>query len=249
MWKGNPCGLAALFSGILLISFGCGSPALAAQSRGQRAHLEGATMIIEYNSTDQDLGIQFFLDSEGWRDLEISDPSGTTIFSTNASGSLQAEGGGSELFLEGDEPPVGEVSFKEFFDRFPVGTYRVSGHDSAGRSIDDKLVFNHEVPAGPKVVSPPQGSACPTGLSSPVVIAWDPVTKSAFGKPISIVGYEVIVEGVDTNFDVHIPASAGTSLTISPESLERGADYNFEVLAIAEGGNQTITSGCFSTAP
>jgi hypothetical protein len=35
---------------------------------------------------------------------------------------------------------------------------------------------------------------------------------------------------------------------VPAEFLKPGTDYNFEVLAIAEGGNQTITEGCFRTA-
>jgi hypothetical protein len=60
--------------------------------------------------------------------------------------------------------------------------------------------------------------------------------------------HEVIVEGGDLNFDVVIPAAAGTMVTVPPEVLEPGADYLFEVLAIEKGGNQTITEGCFATA-
>jgi len=68
---------------------------------------------------------------------------------------------------------------------------------------------------------------------------------TVFGDPVTIKGYEVIVESDETNFDVHIPASAGTQLTVSAETLTAGVTYTFEVLAIEEGGNQTITSGCF----
>jgi hypothetical protein len=38
-------------------------------------------------------------------------------------------------------------------------------------------------------------------------------------------------------------------VTVPAEVLEPGTDYLFEVLAIANGGNQTITEGCFRTAP
>jgi hypothetical protein len=74
------------------------------------------------------------------------------------------------------------------------------------------------------------------------------VTTSIDGEPIDIVGYEVIVENGDLNFDVHLPGEA-TQIAVSPEFLKAGADYLFEVLAIEAGGNQTITEGCFSTAP
>jgi hypothetical protein len=82
-----------------------------------------------------------------------------------------------------------------------------------------------------------------------VTISWLPVTTSIFGEALEIVRYEVIVENDDLNFDVKFPASSGTQITVSPEVLEPGTSYNFEVLAVEEGGNQTITEGCFTTAP
>jgi hypothetical protein len=86
-------------------------------------------------------------------------------------------------------------------------------------------------------------------VSIPAVIEWDPVTMSISDKPIDIVAYEVIVENGDLDFDVIFPARAGTMVTVPAEVLEPGTDYLFEVLAIANGGNQTITEGCFRTAP
>ncbi len=40
-------------------------------------------------------------------------------------------------------------------------------------------------------------------------------------------------------------ADPGTTLTVPAELLEPGTEYEFEVLAIAENGNQTITETCF----
>ena len=106
------------------------------------------------------------------------------------------------------------------------------------------------MPQGPELVSPvpAAGQECAANLAIPVVIEWDPVTTSIEDEPIDIVAYEVIVENDDVNFDVIVPASAGTLVTVPPEVLEPGTDYIFEVLAIEEGGNQTITEGCFRTA-
>ena len=43
------------------------------------------------------------------------------------------------------------------------------------------------------------------------------------------------------------PAVA-TSVTVPAELLLPGTEYEFEVLAIADNGNQTITETCFVTA-
>src|SRR5688572_29145744 len=45
-----------------------------------------SSIIIEVNSTAGDAGIQIFLDAEGWKTLEISDPTGQRIFNVNARG-------------------------------------------------------------------------------------------------------------------------------------------------------------------
>ena len=223
-----------------------GSPA-----RADTSPLEASTMIIEFNSSAEDLGVQFFLDSEGWTSIEIRDPHGREVFSAEAEGRLARQGGGTELFLESVEPELADLPFEEFFERFPEGTYRLRGRNAEGDTVVGSARFTHKIPAGPEIVTPvpKAGAECAVDVGVPTQIAWKPVTTSFFGKPLQIVRYEVIVENDEINFDVHMPASAGTSLTISPEILQPGASYNFEVLAIEAGGNQTITEGCFSTAP
>jgi hypothetical protein len=68
---------------------------------------------------------------------------------------------------------------------------------------------------------------------------------------IEIGGYQVIVELPEPLrvFSVDLPASV-TSVTVPPEFLRPGAEYKFEVLAIARGGgrNQTITESSFTTS-
>ena len=92
------------------------------------------------------------------------------------------------------------------------------------------------------------GDECAEDVPIPVVIDWNEVTQDIDGDPIDIESYEVIIESDDLNFDVTLSADAGTSLTIPAEVLEPGTEYDFEVLAIAENGNQTITETCFVTA-
>jgi hypothetical protein len=58
----------------------------------------------------------------------------------------------------------------------------------------------------------------------------------------------VLIDGGNLNFDVIMSADLGTTLTVPAELLEPGTEYEFEVLAIAENGNQTITETCFVTA-
>jgi hypothetical protein len=54
-------------------------------------------------------------------------------------------------------------------------------------------------------------------------------------------------EAPDLNFSIDVPADT-TMVTLPPELLLAGTEYKFEVLAIEESGNQTITESCFETA-
>jgi hypothetical protein len=210
---------------------------------------EAAKMIIEYNSSAQDIGVQFFLDAEEWQSIKILDPRGVQIFSAQTTGTLLEQGGGTELFLESVEPALDELPLEEFFARFPEGQYKFIGRLADGSKMTTKVTFTDDVPAGPVVTNPPQpgGGNCPQGVAIPAVIGWEPVTESIEGEPIDIVGYEVIVEHEDQVFDVHLDADA-TQVTVPAEFLADATDYVFEVLAIESGGNQTITEGCFTTA-
>ena len=92
--------------------------------------------------------------------------------------------------------------------------------------------------------------------TAPLVIDWDPVTQRFPGStlPVTIAGYEVIVEqdkpqpALPRSFDITLPASV-TRVTVPPQFLRTNTDYKFEILAIEQGGNQTISEGSFKTAP
>jgi hypothetical protein len=212
--------------------------------------LEASTMIIEYNASARDIGVQFFLDSEGWRTVRIFDPKGTLIFSADTNGRLTQQGGGTELFLESVEPELADLSIKQFFRRFPAGTYTFRARDNDNNLLLGSARFTHDLPAGPELITPvpASGAECARAVPLPVTVAWEPVTTSTTGLPLHIVGYEVIVENdADVTLDFKFPAHT-LQLTVPDGLLDPGARYIFEVLAVAEGGNQTITEGCFTTA-
>jgi hypothetical protein len=215
--------------------------------------LAAATLIIEYNSSAEDIGVQFFLDlSPGWQEMKIFDPSGQEIFGAETEGRLTRQGGGTELFLESVEPPIADLPIEKFFRRFPEGTYRFRGRDTAGNRVVGQAEFSHDIPAGPQIVMPVPAAGAECAANVPAkgaVVAWNPVAESINGDPLEVVRYEVIVENDELNFDVKFPAETGTMLSVSLELLQPGTEYIGEVLAIEEGGNQTITEFCFTTAP
>lgn len=236
---------ASMLAGIVLLA-----PASSVPGAGTAARFAEVSMIVELNATDEDVGLQFFADAEGWREVEIFDPEGDEIFSAEAEGRLAQQGGGTEFFLESVEPTLDDLPLKEFFDRFPEGTYRFVARLTEGGRARGRVAFTHVLPAGPEVLTPVpgKGEECAEDVAIPVVIAWNEVTSDYFGEPLEVAGYEIIVEGDDVALDVHLPAAAGTVLTIPAELLEAGTEYEFEILAIEEGGNQTITESCFVTA-
>jgi hypothetical protein len=202
-----------------------------------------ARLIVEFNSTDEDIGVQFFLDVDTWKTVRILNPRGQQIFEASTKANLLRQGGATELFVESDEPTLDELSLEEFFALFPEGTYQFTGRTPDGQRLEGKSVFTHDIPAGPQIVMPQSGDEeCAQNVPMPVVIAWNDVTTSIEGKPLEIAEYEVIVG--ENVFDVRLE---GTMVTVPSELLKPGTEYEFEILAIAEGGNQTITETCFVT--
>ena len=191
---------------------------------------------FEFNSTANDLGVHVSLDGEDWKELEIVNPNGRTIFEVEGRGPY-ANLGMTELFFEGAEPNLDDVPLQDLLAMFPEGKYRFSGLTVDGDPVVGTGPLTHAIPAGPEVSAQLLGNS--------LIISWTEVTSPPPGfpaKPILIVGYQVIVG----TFQVTLPATA-RSVTVSPEfvtSLPTGPNP-FEVLAIEAGGNQTITEGSF----
>jgi hypothetical protein len=234
---------------LTVLAIGIAAPSAHGQDS---ARFTAATLIIEYNASARDLGVQFFLDAEEWQYVRILDPSGNKVFEATARGRLLKQGGGTELFVESVEPERRDVSLQEFFNNFPAGTYPFRGHTRDGVQLFGKAVFTHVIPSGPEITLPvPAGEdQCTANVEIPAVIAWNDVTTTIRGTPLEVDRYEVIVERDDevAIFDVHLPPGSPTMVTVPTEFLEPGTEYVFEVLAIEAGGNQTISEGCFQTA-
>lgn len=210
--------------------------------------VKDARLKFEVNATDRDAGVQLFVDADEWKELSLLDPTGHVILKTTTAGAI-ARQGGTELFLESAEPSLAELSLPKLFQRFPAGRYRVRGVGIGGERYVGSAILTHRIPAGPKLVSP-----LPIhGLQRPdeTTVTWKPVPAP---NGTAIIGYQVLVVRSDTGIrsmpkvtlDVTMPPSA-TSMRVPPGFLRPGSLYEWEVLAIERGGNQTLSSSTFRT--
>ena len=209
--------------------------------------LKDARLKIEFNATDRDVGVQLFIDADPWKSMDVYDPWGRLVFRATARGSV-AKQGGTELFLESGEPSLDDVPLSVFLARFPPGQYRIVGRGIQGEKLVGAARFTHNIPAGPVLLSPAEDAVVDPNQ---LVVTWQRVSP-ANGSPI--IGYQVLVVKPNTGMrglpkiilDVTMPPGA-TSMAVPPGFLLRDSAYEWEVLAIESGGNQTLSVGHFRT--
>ena len=243
---------AALVAATIGLTLGVAPPAPAKSD--PPIPLKEAKLNIEHNATAHDTGFQGFVDSEGWKRLDVAGPDGI-VLSFRGRGEL-GKLGLTELFFETVEPENASVPIEEVLAKLPEGNYTMSGPsmengDSAGRT-EGVALLTHVIPAGPELVSPAADALVPpTGL----VASWKPVTKTITGADVTIIAYQLIVEKDvpphphmigKFGLSIYVPAAV-TSIAIPDEFLEPGTAYLWEVLAIEESGNQTLSSSAFAT--
>jgi Fibronectin type III domain len=207
-----------------------------------------ARLKFEINATDHDGGVQVFLDAEQWKRMSIFDPKGHRILTSVTKG-IMAKQGGTELFLESAEPTFKELPLDELLDRWPAGRYAFRGVGLEGQRYVGAARLTHDLPKGPKLLSPLEGAG-PQDADS-TVVRWRRVPPPN-GSPI--IGYQVLVVQPDTGLkalpkvtlDVMMPPRAN-HLKVPRGFLQPGTEYEWEVLAIEKGGNQTLSSSTFKT--
>ena len=216
--------------------------------------LKDAKLNIEHNATDKDTGFQGFIDSEGWRRLNVTGPGGG-VLEFEGLGTL-GELGMTELFFETVEPLNADVPIKEMLAKLPAGNYEISGPaiengTSMGRTSGTALL-THKIPKGPKLLAPEEDARVPV---RGVVADWRPVRKTITGERVRIIAYQLIIEkDVDPHrhmigkfgLSMYLPRSV-THMRVPNGFLQRDTAYDWEVLAIERSGNQTLSSGSFKT--
>ncbi len=223
---------------------------VSARSARQTVPISDARIKFEINATAGDGGIQIFLDAEPWQSMTILDPRGRTVFEAETTGSIGANGG-TELFLESGEPSFSDLPLEDLLKRFPAGEYRFRGRGLDGERLVGSAILTHDLPDGPRLVYPLDngGSVDPNNLT----LMWDKVAAPGSSR---IIAYQVLIVQTNTGvkalpkitLDVMMPPTA-LSLIVPPGFLRRDTRYEWEVLAIEAGGNQTLSTSFFTTTP
>jgi hypothetical protein len=196
---------------------------------------DDARLEIEFNATDGDAGVQVFADAEEWKEFKIFLPNGRRILDLKTKRVLR-DFGLSELFSESSEPPFTELPFDEFKELFPEGDYRFEGKTIDGRELASDVPFSHTILDAPTFIQPQDGATLP---ADDAVIRWAPVDGA--------VDYEVIVTREDPLRVLDVTLSPeDTSLTVPPEFLDSGVEYQIEVHASDVSGNRIFTEVGFT---
>ena len=203
---------------------------------------------IEFNETDQDIGVQCVLGGEPYMRLRAYDPSGRLILQLRPQHTLNLQGL-SDFFFESVEPTLDELSMNQFLSRFPEGEYEFLAVTIDRELQEGETEFTHNIPAGPVIVYPQEGDVVD---ADDLVIQWEPVTlTTAFNPPqvpVNIVAYQVIVTQDEPKrvFDVTLSPDV-TEVRVPAEFLDEGTEYELEILAVEESDNQTISLLFFET--
>ena len=204
--------LAALAALAVYADAGSGAekPARAASGSAADIPLKDAKLNIEHNATDKDTGFQGFIDSEGWRRLDMRGPAGDVLAFEGRD--RLGELGLTELFFETVEPENATVPINEMLAKLPEGNYTIAGLGQANGTSTGQTSrtawLTHDIPAGPKLVSPREGARVPV---RGVVARWRPVSKTTTGKPVKIIAYQLIIEK-DVEPDRHMIGKFGLSM-------------------------------------
>lgn len=202
------------------------------ENRGRfRVEFADLAIFLEFNSTDDDLGVQVALDAEGWDRVRATDPDGRRVLEFVAKRQF-GDLGLTELRFESAEPSPAEV-----LGAIPPGDYLFTGRTVEGFRLEGVAELSHDLLGAP-VFTPDDGDIVDPAST---VIEWDPVPGA--------VEYEIIVVNEDSGHELTATLDEdATELPIPAAFMEPDSEYKVEVLAIAENGNKTITEHVFGTS-
>lgn len=235
----------------VMAAWGVAGPLVGA-AVAQEGTTKQAKLVVEHNATDDDTGFQVFVDAEGWHQLQIIGPNGIVT-------EVQGRGpvndlGMTELFFESVEPENAKLPIDQLLAMFPAGEYifRASASKLGGSSgtMIGSARLTHKIPRGVTLAEPGEDAVVPRG---DVTVRWEPSGKALDGTAATIIAYQLIIEKDEDphphmigkrGLSMYLPASV-TQITVPSAFFEPESEYEWEVLAIEESGNQTLRSSAF----
>jgi hypothetical protein len=203
-----------------------------ADATGETVPFAEAQLFFELNSTDNDLGLQLFLDTDdGWKRVRVLDPARRDVILFETGGRLSRLGL-TELRFESAEPSPEEV-----LALFPPGEYRFRGRTVEDDQLASSATLSHDFPPAP-TISPSNGE---------VVDARNTVVEWTAPEAEQV---EIIIEQDELEHVLDVTLSASTRrLRVPAQFLTPGMEYKIEILSVGENGNRIITESTFRTAP
>ena len=210
-----------------------------------------ASLYIEDNTGDEDIGVHGYFDDHGWTELCVFNPAGEVVLRVLPSAQM-GKLGMSEVFFESQEPGYTEWDFTDLKAAWPEGNYSVRAQSSDGEILHGAALFSHDLPMRPVITAPalvPEPEDNPPVVElGDVTVTWEPVTMTVDGKPAVIRAYQLWVNKDNhedphgfsrPKFDVHLSPDT-TSFVVPAAFFDAGSLYELEVVAIEQSGNQTI---------
>lgn len=198
----------------IALTIGLGGTASVALAEDPCGDLSECLVRIEINATDGDIGLQAFVDADGWKEVRITDPGGQMIFHNHVTGNLR-EQNLTELFFESDEPLCEEslaededdpvLTLPEFLERFPAGAYDfrvklLEWEKKGGRGqVFGASVLTHLIPPAPADVDF-DGSVITWTFGDDLGVCTTAPPDFELAKEPDIAGYEVVLEPQDPDF-------------------------------------------------
>jgi hypothetical protein len=188
-----------------------------------------AQLFFELNTSHNDLGLQLFLDADGWKRVTVLDPQRQEIVRLFADGRLSRLGI-TELRFESAEPTPDEV-----LALFPPGQYKFWGRGVEGEPLAGTATLSHDFLPAP-TLSPSNGEVV------------DPTNTVARWNAPGAEQVELIIAQDELGHQLDVILSGSTDrLRIPAQFLRPGREYKIEILAISENGNRTLVESTFRT--
>lgn len=215
-----------------------------------------ASLFIEDNTGDEDIGVHGYFDDHGWTELCVFNPAGEMVLHVRPDAQM-GELGMSEFFFESQEPGYEDWDFSDLKAAWPEGDYSVRAQSHDGEVLHGAAHFTHDLPMRPVITAPalvlePEDNPPVVALGD-VTVTWDPVTTTVDGKPVALRAYQLWVNKENhedpngfsrPNFDVHVSPDT-TSFVVPAAFFDAASLYEVEVVAIEQSGNQTIGGAAY----